>query len=141
MKIQTLEGVTEKVAELLSQHQEVLAAYVFGSVATGRARPDSDVDIAVLVDIAALPNDPFQYRLSLMADVRSVLKTRDVDVVILNQAPPALAQNVISKGRLIFERSRSARIRFQIRTLNEFLDTQPMRNTHLKFLKLRYLKE
>jgi predicted nucleotidyltransferase len=141
MKIQALEGVTEKVAELLSLHLEVLAAYVFGSVAAGRARPNSDVDIAVLLDIAAIPEDLFEYRLSLMAELRNVLKTPDVDVVILNEAPPALAQNVISTGRLIFERSRSGRIRFQIRTLNEFLDTQPMRDTHLKVLKRRYLKE
>jgi uncharacterized protein len=141
MKVQAPEAVAEKVAALLSSHHEVSAAYVFGSVAARRARPNSDVDIAVLLEIAVIPKDLLEYRLSLMADIRNLLKTPDVDVVVLNEAPPALAQNVISKGRLIFERSRSARIRFQIRTLNEFLDTQPMRDTHLKFLKRRYLKE
>jgi hypothetical protein len=39
---------------------------------------------------------------------------------------------------LVFERSRSARIGFQIRTLNVFLDTQPMRDQHLQALKKRY---
>ena len=140
MKVQAFEAAMERVAQWMSPRDEVLVAYIFGSVATGRARPNSDIDIAVLVDSTLIPGDLFDYRLRLMADLRNVLERPDVEVVLLNLAPPVLAQNVVSKGRLIFERSRSARIRFQIRTLNLFLDTQPMRDLHLKFLKRRYLK-
>lgn len=139
MNVRTFEAAIEGVTRFMSLRDEVLAAYIFGSVATGRARRDSDIDIAVLVDSTLIPGDLFDYRLRLMADLRDLLQRPDVEVVLLNQAPPVLAQNVISKGRLIFERSRSARIRFQIRTLNLFLDTQPMRDLHLKFLKRRYL--
>jgi len=35
--------------EYLASQPDVVAAYVFGSVAQGRARPQSDVDIAVLL--------------------------------------------------------------------------------------------
>jgi hypothetical protein len=76
-----------------------------------------------------------------MADLRGALERSDVEVVILNEAAPVLAQNVVSKGKLVFERSRSARIRFQMRTLNEFLDTQPIRDYHLEVLKRRYRKD
>ena len=63
----------------------------------------------------------------------------DIDVVVMNEAPPALAQNIIGKGKLVFERSRSARVAFQIRALNLFLDTEPMRRAYLQALKRRYL--
>jgi len=42
--------ITSALREALSQRQEVVAAYLFGSYATGRERPDSDVDVAVLLD-------------------------------------------------------------------------------------------
>jgi len=139
MKVRKFEAAAEKIVAAMEPRREVLAAYIFGSVASGRSRPKSDIDIAVLVDSALIAGDLFEYRLHLIADLQDLLKRSDVEAVLLNQAPPVLAHNVVLKGRLIFERSRSARIRFQIQTLNLYLDTQPMRDLHLKLLKRRYL--
>lgn len=141
MNVPALEHIADPTARLMASREEVLAAYLFGSSASGRLRPDSDVDIAVLVDERCFQEDLFDYRLRLSADLRDCLKRPDVEVVILNEVPPVLAHNVISKGKLIFERSRAARIFFQIRALNLFLDTQPMRDYHLKVLKRRYQQE
>ena len=79
--------------------------------------------------------DPFQYRLELMTDLMSILKRDDVDLILLNEAPPLLAHRVLKNGKLIFERSASARVAFQVRTVNRYLDTQPMRNLYLGYLK------
>lgn len=119
----------------MSGRREIQAAYIFGSVATGRARPDSDVDIAVLVDRRVPPARMLPYRLKLMADLGSALHRSDVEVVILNLAPPLLAHRVLSKGRLVFERSASARVRFQVRTASRYFDLIPMFETHLRYLK------
>ena len=59
----------------------------------------------------------------------------DVDVVILNDAPPLLAHRVRSKGKLVFERSASARVRFQVRTAGLYADVIPMFETHIRYLK------
>ena len=134
----TFTQISQDLVQAIASRKEVLAAYVFGSVASGRERPDSDIDVAVLVDTSSIPEDLLHYRLQLMAELGQVLKRSDLELVVLNEAPPALAQNAISKGKLIFERSRSARIRFQIRTFNAFLDTKPMRDYHLQVLKRRY---
>ena len=131
---------SKAVSRVFAKRPEVLAGYIFGSVASGRTRANSDIDIAVLIDGKVIRKDPLQYRLSLMADVGSALKRNDVDVVLMNEAPPPLAQNIIAKGRLIFERSRSARVAFHVKTLNMFLGTEPMRLLHLQYLKRRYLK-
>ena len=132
--------VKRQLSAFLATRREILAAYLFGSFASDRARPDSDIDIAVVVDEKNLRPNSLKYRLALMAELGSVLGRSDVDLVLMNEAPPALAQNIITKGRLIFERSRSARVAFQVRTLNVFMDTEPMRRLHLHYLKRRYLK-
>jgi predicted nucleotidyltransferase len=96
----------------VATHTEIQAAYVFGSVVAGRARQNSDLDVAVLVDHRVTAQGMLKYRLKLMADLGSALHRSDVEVVILNQASPLLAHRVLSRGSLVFERSASERVRF-----------------------------
>ena len=121
----------------MSKRREIQAAYIFGSVATGRTRPNSDVDVAVLTAPRPRPSDALKYRLTLMADLGSALGRPDVEVVLLIEAPPLLAHRILSRGMLVFERSRSARIRFQVDTANRYLDLIPMFETHIQYLKKR----
>ena len=127
-------SIKRAVVRCVSRRREIQAAYVFGSVAAGRARVDSDVDIAVLVPRIP-PSRMLKYRLKLMADLGSALHRSDVDVVILNEAPPLLAHRVLSQGKLIFERSASARIQFQVKTASRYFDLIPMFETHIRYLK------
>ena len=128
-------AVERAVAECVSRHAKIQAAYVFGSVVTGRMRPNSDVDIAVLLDRRARRSRMLTYRLELMADLGAALHRPDVDVVILNEAPPLLAHRVLSRGHLVFERSASARVQFQVRTASRYSDLAPMFETHIRYLK------
>ena len=48
MSVQALQTAADRVARLMASKPEVLAAYIFGSMVSGHARSDSDVDIAVL---------------------------------------------------------------------------------------------
>ena len=93
------------------------------------------MDVAVLLRDGLRSDRMFQYRLKLMADLGSALRRSDVDVVILNQAPPLLAHRVLSKGKLLFERSPSARVRFQVMTANRYADMVPAFETYIRYLK------
>ncbi len=119
----------------VSRKREIAAAYIFGSAITGRMRADSDIDVAVLLNDRIPARRRFDYRLTLIADLGSALRRSDVDVVILNEAPPLLAHRVLSKGRLIFERSASARVRFQVQTANRYADMIPAFETYIRYLK------
>ena len=130
-----LKSIEAAIAPLLDARPEVLTAHLFGSVVTGRTRKDSDVDIAVLVSDKVMKRNPFKYRLALMAELMRVLQRDDVDLIILNEAPPLLAHRVLSRGKLISERSPSARVAFQVRTVNRYVDTQPMRDLYMAYLK------
>jgi predicted nucleotidyltransferase len=138
MAILTDFGLIERAAcSCVEQHPEVLAAYIFGSTAKGTTHGTSNLDIAVFASDAVIRNeDPLRYRLRLMPELMSALSRDDIDLVLLNQAPPLLAHRVLRDGKLIFERSPAARVRFRVKTVNRYLDTQPMRDFYLVRLKM-----
>jgi predicted nucleotidyltransferase len=101
----------------------IAAAYLYGSVARGTARDDSDVDVAVLFE-----RDPPQTLEGLHADLAHALEEalgRPVDLAILNRAPVDLAHRVLRDGVLACDANRSARIRFEVRARNEYFDLEP----------------
>ena len=123
------------IARALAKRREIQAAYVFGSAATGRTRPESDLDVAVLLGKPLDPTRSVDYRLKLMTDLGAALHRSDIEIVILNDAPPLLAHRVLSRGKLVFERSASARVRFQVRTAALYADLVPMFETQIRYLK------
>jgi predicted nucleotidyltransferase len=102
---------------------EVVAAYLFGSVARGTAGPRSDVDVGVLLKAAPEPTLEgylFDYEGVLERNLR-----KPVQLVVLNTAPPDLVHRVLRDGHLVLERDRSARIQFEVRSRNEYFDPLP----------------
>jgi uncharacterized protein len=79
----------------------VVSVYLFGSQAAGRAHRESDVDLAVLLrwDVYPTPRERFEARLWLIADLAVALGRNDVDLVVLNDAPPLLGRHVVTTGR------------------------------------------
>lgn len=115
------QSVTE---ELASADDRLVAAYLFGSVARGTDSSNSDIDVGILLRTA--PS-------SGLNDLRSELEGhleralgRRTQVVILNNAPPDLLHRVLRDGRLLVERDRAARIRFEVRARNEYFDLLPI---------------
>lgn len=130
-----LSAASRAVARCASRRPEIQAAYIFGSVALGRARPDSDIDIAVLVGRRIPDARALSYRLRLTNELGAALHRSDVQLVILNDAPPLLAQRVLSRGALVFERSRAARVRFQVQTASRYADMVPTMERYVRRLK------
>jgi len=110
---------------LLSAREEVLEAYLFGSMATGSAGAHSDVDVAVYVEDARRPASPFGYVADLTAALMSALRTDRVDVVVLNEAPPLLYHRVIRDGIRILARDLAATTTREGRALSRYCDFVP----------------
>jgi predicted nucleotidyltransferase len=96
------------LATLQGALPDLLAAYRFGSTATGQAVPGSDVDIAVL---PFAPLDP-AFRFDLQETIAVALH-RSVDLVDLLQASTVMRMQVLESAVLLFERDRTARLRFE----------------------------
>ncbi len=103
--------------------QGVVAVYLYGSVARGAARRDSDVDVGVL--FAQAPSSTLVAQPYAMEDELSGLVGRAVQVVVLNAAPPDLVHRVLRDGILVAEHDRSARVRFEVKSRNEYFDVLP----------------
>ncbi|HWB71136.1 MAG TPA: nucleotidyltransferase domain-containing protein [Egibacteraceae bacterium] len=98
--------------------------YLFGSAATGRARPDSDVDIAVYLD-PSLPRERYlDVSLDLAHRLETATRLGPVDVLALNDAPLPLAGRVLRERVVVYSRDEPLRVRFESLKLREFLDFQ-----------------
>lgn len=108
----------EKIREACSREEAILAAYLFGSGATGRMRATSDIDVAVWVAPEHEDNFPF---LAFAAALDRQCR-RSVDLVLLNRAGELLKYQVRRYGRLIFERDPRRRKQFEVSSRKRFED-------------------
>ena len=121
--------VTVNLDSLASASQRlpanVLAVWLFGSVARGTETPRSDVDVAVLLSApppATLEGQPFDLQFAFETALGA-----PVDSVVLNTAPGGyLGHRVLRDGRLLLDRDRSVRIRFEVKARNEYFDLLPI---------------
>lgn len=108
-------------------HDDVVAAMLIGSQALGTAGPLSDVDIAIWHDPALDSRGRFDLQLSLAQEAGSALGTDEIDVVMLNHAPPLVRHRAIRDGKRLVERDREERVRLETRAILDYLDTAPLR--------------
>ena len=121
----TLEpALSRRLAERLDREGGLAAAYLLGSGARGRLRPDSDLDLALLPlrGRVIAPED----RLSLAADLEE-LAGRPVDVGVLSTTNLVYAKEAVAHGVLLLERDPSARACFAMLVLSMYASLQESR--------------
>lgn len=96
---------------------ETEALYAFGSCARGDARPDSDLDLAVLTATTLDPVRRFEAQREL-----SVMFDRDVDLIDLRNASSVLRSEVVNGGLPLFRRDAHRMLDFEARVLGEYAD-------------------
>ena len=104
-------------------HHDVVSVYLFSSSARDTRRSDSDVDVGVLVE-GQPPRTLAGLRLHLEGELERALGL-EVQLVVLNNAPPDLVHRVLRDGRLLLDRDPSTRIRFETSTRREYFDVLP----------------
>lgn len=101
--------------------EPVAFAYLFGSHARGTATPRSDVDVAVhLVEDAEV--DTLDLRLHLAGVLEGAIGVGPVEVVVLDEAPLALAGRVREHGAVFYSRDDVARVRWDSLTARMYHD-------------------
>lgn len=93
----------ECVRSTLQEFPDVQIAIVYGSSTTGKTRPGSDVDIAVLAD------EPisFERRLIMIESLEKVLH-QEVDFVDLYSLHGPLLHEIFARGAIVFKKSPQA---------------------------------
>lgn len=126
-------AIESQLREFLSANAErkgIAAAYLYGSVARGTAKPESDVDVGIL--FSAEPPATLQgLGVDLEGELEGLLR-RPVQVVVLNRAPVDLVIRVLRDGKLLVDRDRSKRLRFEVKSRFDFWDLEPYLKTYRK---------
>jgi len=112
--------------------QKAELVYLFGSFAKSTFTRFSDIDFAFLYDSKFDKHKLFEIRLDLIGALQQILK-KEVDVVILNFAPPLLRFEAIN-GILLYEKNRQIRVDFEVKIIQEYLDTKYIRIIDSQYL-------
>lgn len=130
------EAQREALRAICVEHGAVLV-YLFGSQAEGTARSSSDVDVAILLPPGTPRDRFFEVRLALTNALMDALHQNALDVVVLNEAPPLLAHQVVKFGKIIYEDPLTQPAAdFYVHTAARYADT-----AHTRQLERRYLHE
>ena len=105
-----------------SKREEILAAYLYGSYGSEYQTNLSDVDIAIL--LASSVQADLDYQLDLSAHLADIIREEDIDVLILNRASIVMQFEVLSTGKLLFERDHELVCDFLERVIKEYGDFQ-----------------
>jgi len=118
--------VLKALGRELAKNRKVLFAYVYGSVL--KRRDARDVDLAVYLKS---PSDSWKEAQRLAVRLEKSLSYKyKLDVHSLNGAVPSFAFEVISSGRLLWERSKEDRRTWEAHTLSLYQDIKPMLDFH-----------
>ena len=111
----------ERLADIGHVIPELRLVVLFGSVATGRSRAKSDVDVAVQCDREADLD-------AIFVAVAPRLKSSRLDLVDLKHAGPLLSFQVARTGVLLFEREPAGFRQFQSLASRRYADTKKLRD-------------
>lgn len=128
--------VGREIKKYFAEVHGVVAVYLFGSHAKGRAHEQSDVDIAVLYKSGAC-KDPFEQSLKISCDLMKRLNCNKVDVVVLNTATPVLKNQIYKYGVKVLCNDRLTAVKFKARSIIEYLDLLPVRRPSELAMKKR----
>jgi predicted nucleotidyltransferase len=107
-----------RAESFLRSRKDVLFSYLFGSAASGKIHPMSDLDIAVYLE-----GDPSsEARLELLGSLIDAVKMDEIDLVVLNTAPLPLKARIIRSRRVLSDRAPFVRHAFESATMRAYLD-------------------
>lgn len=121
-----LDRLRERAASL----PEVRLAVLFGSMARGQGRKDSDVDLGLLLRPVSR-----RERLHVEAELARAAG-REVDFIDLDEAPPLLRFEITRDGVVILEREAGLWARFKAKAMVDWWDWAPIaRRIHKRMIQ------
>ena len=118
--------IIKTISTYLLQHDEIYAAYIFGSFIDGRSFADIDLGISIRDE----PKNVLEYEIKLENSLEKLVKCA-MDVRVLNKAPLSFLQNVIRHGLVIVDSEPNRRSDFESYVLRKYFDFARFRRRYL----------
>ena len=128
-RLKNIEKRLPLLVEVLRKRKDILVIYLFGSRATNSADDLSDIDIALLLigDSASLETE-----LNILGEINSILKTDEVSLVILNNAPLVIRYGVMKESKILYCQDHNLRLTFEESVIKKYLDFKYFLNIYDK---------
>ncbi len=123
-----------RAEDYLKAEPDILFAYLFGSLATGKPTPLSDIDIAVFLQGQGI--DPVEKKMEILGHLIDLLRTDEIDLVLLNTAPLSLSGRILKNRRVIVDNAPFLRHKYESLTMRKYFDFSVR---EMDILKRRYL--
>jgi predicted nucleotidyltransferase len=89
----------KKIANYFENKEDIIAVYLFGSYASGKVRPRSDIDLAILFD--SRDQVMINRRLdNYLIDLSRILR-KDIHLTTMNFASEELLKQIFKKGKCL----------------------------------------
>ncbi len=131
-----MDVIRNSIQEVLSRHPEVRLCIIFGSIASGKDTPGSDVDIAVAAAYALSA----EKLLELSEDLSAATK-REVDLLDLNAATGLISQQALSTGVIVQNDDKDLYAKLISKMLVNQADMMPYHDRILTERRRRFLNE
>ena len=113
----------EKLKSIFKDYPYIASAYLFGSQASGKTGPMSDIDIAILLkDNAPKGRELIHEEDYLSHRIADALQIKEVDLIELNRQGLIFVHNVLKTGKLIYDADPDFRIKFVTKVISDYCD-------------------
>jgi len=116
------EKIEKAVRKALEGREEILVAYLYGSMSRGQETRESDVDVGVLLKHTYKPPPMYEAKLSLKLEERL---GKETEVRVLNQKNITFQHQVLKHSKPLLIRDDRERIIFETTTYSRYLDYKP----------------
>lgn len=131
----------ERLAEIVDRYSQITAAYLYGTAAVGKLRPNSDIDVALLLAEPYSQEELVKLETHVICDIEAAFH-READIKTLNQLEHLpLLHEIFSKGVLLIDRDPVQRRNFVVKKNLEYFDFLPHYQRILNFYAEKLRKE
>lgn len=124
--------IIDEVKKIIEAEDNIIFAYLFGSMAAGRQTNLSDVDIAIYLRNT---EGIAQYKLEIFNKITNAIGTDELDLIILNTAPIFITGRILQNKQILIDKDPSLRYKFESLILREYFDFKIKEE---KYFSLRY---
>jgi predicted nucleotidyltransferase len=125
-----------QIRQVLNRHQKIKLCMLFGSMASGKASADSDLDIAVAADQPLSAAELLQ-----LTEEFSTATNRDIDLVDLAAATGLISQQALSTGIILQNVDKDLYARMISRMLFNQADMMPYHDRILRERRRQFINE
>lgn len=116
---ENIEELLPRALDYLQRREDIEFGYLFGSFGRGNPLPLSDVDIALYL---REPADLKEKKMEILGVLMDLLKTDEIDLIILNTAPLTLRKKILESRKVIVDHGPFVRHRYESLTMREYFD-------------------